>query len=63
MQAYRDALAPMLMWLGKAQKRVDQRGEQESRDLTARAYDAIHALRVHCHYQSVNGAAQVNERG
>jgi hypothetical protein len=61
MRAYHDALAPMLVWLGRAQKRLDERGEQETRDLTARAYDAIHALRVHWHYQSVNGAAQVND--
>ena len=63
MQLYRQRLAGIMRWLARAEKRLRERDEGETAELTRQAYNAVYRLSVHCHYESCDGAGEANGRG
>jgi len=62
MAAFGSIVGPMLPWWAKVESRLQDRGEWETRDKVLAVRDAIHALSVHLHYETIDGAGKVNER-
>ena len=65
MRAYHERIGPIMRWFGSALRRLKRLGafgdEAETCRLTVAVYNALHALKVHTHYASIDGAGQLNE--